>query len=215
MEGLWDIIIPSLSSFTAAMMTKFLVSYHTVTGWNQEKELWRKNSMKTRETKIRLPAPGSVRRTQSDQSRLDSRPSRGYLNSQPGPLHPGTPLFLKNPRPLPDHDGVFPFVVFFSPSVIINLLVKEGNTSGTLQGDWWISGQKSFLEDWLSKKWRGGNQSSLLLQEMRVSHTVLRQTKVGFLRTRTIRSPLPKAWVITITLKRDRIQPHAQFLSVS
>lgn len=37
MGGLWDTIIPSLSSFAAVMMTKFLVSYHTVTGWNQEK----------------------------------------------------------------------------------------------------------------------------------------------------------------------------------
>lgn len=39
MEGLGDTIIPSLSSFAAVMMTKFLVSYHTVTGWEQEKGL--------------------------------------------------------------------------------------------------------------------------------------------------------------------------------
>ena len=39
MEGLWDSLIPSLSSFGAAMMTKFLVSYRTVTGWYQEKGL--------------------------------------------------------------------------------------------------------------------------------------------------------------------------------
>ena len=39
MEGLWNILIPSLSSFGAAMMTKFLVSYRTVTGWYQEKGL--------------------------------------------------------------------------------------------------------------------------------------------------------------------------------
>jgi hypothetical protein len=29
----------SLSAFTAALMTKFLVSYHTVTDWSQEKRL--------------------------------------------------------------------------------------------------------------------------------------------------------------------------------
>ena len=91
---------------------------------------------------IRLPAPGSASRSQSDQSRLDSSPTGwGARKPHPGPLQPSTPLFLKNPRRLSNHNGVV--FSFFPGLPIINLLLKDA-TLLELQG--WESQMDFMLE---------------------------------------------------------------------
>lgn len=176
MEGLWDTIIPSLSSFTAVMMTKFLVSYHTVTGWKQEKGLWRKHSMKTKETVIRLPAPDLW--AGPNLTRAGSIPDpRGTEAPNLAPISPWTSLFLKHPRPLSDHHGV---VFSFPLSLHDKSSSQRGRCFWNLRG-----GQIRCIDgfqvrnpppqDWISKEIEGWKKRYVCFTQ-----AFPHQTQVGF-----------------------------------
>lgn len=201
MEGLWDTIIPSLSSFTAVMMTKFLVSYHTVTDWEQEKGLWRKHSMKTRETAIRLPALDLWARP--NLTRAGSIPDPwGTEAPNLAPISPCTSLSLKNPRPVFNRHGV---VFLFPLSLHYKSSSKRGQCFWTFR-----CGKSNALVDFrleilpgrLSIQRAGEVEIKPLCPFKKyvcLTQSSPQQTQVGFPKTHNMPSLLSRAWAITVS----------------
>lgn len=200
MEGLGDTIIPSLSSFAAVMMTKFLVSYHTVTGWEQ-KGLWRKYSMKTRETAIRLPAPDLW--AHPNLTRAASIPDPwGTEAPNLAPTSPRTSLSLKNPRPVSNHHGV---VFLFLLSLHYKSSSKRGQCFWTFRGgksDALMDFRLEILPRRLSVQRAGEVEIKPLCPFKKyvcLTQSSPQQTRVGFPKTHNMPSLLPRPWAITVS----------------